>query len=402
MIGFSYTLTWKFAFSDHRSTTGFYSIFWFLLIAISSISFIRTKWYEIFKFLHYSSFWIFLPIFYNHHYVCKPFVLTIIFFLTIDRLLIWFKKLWVVQLDEVITGHDQDLMLIKINTSIKNLTFLSKVFSYLLFKFNNSKFHYQLSNHLFITIPQISLYQSHPFTIASSPASDKEILLLIVKIHKGFTKKLSQYYLDHPNSKLSCLINGPYGNSYEKLPKLLDYQITIDQLTALKTDEPIRFSHDYGSINLDEISTILSKNQQTLKSFPSKTNQLTKLAKEKIILIAGGAGVALIYPMLYHYSLYPHNFNVSFIWVLRNEQTIVEFDDHDNCDSRTVDLWHTSKDGRPIISKLLSDTIDRDYKKIHIISCGPNSLMNDVKNFATNHFKLKGTKINLIIEEFSF
>ncbi|KAH3688737.1 hypothetical protein WICPIJ_000276, partial [Wickerhamomyces pijperi] len=288
MGGFLYTLNWDFAWIDSRSVTGFKSIFWFILIALTSIGFVRTRYYEVFKFVHYLSFFMFLPIFYRHHYVCKPFVTVIVVCLAGDRLVTWWSKLWCFQC-YVDTNVNSELMLIRINTDISELSPVQKLCSYILFKFNSSKFRYNISNHLFITIPQISIIQSHPFTIASSPELDPDHILLIVKIHKGFTSKLSNHANLNPNQPLTCFINGPYGKSFDHLPQIAEEEgVNQDELEPLIHHQKSDLKH-YSALSTDGPSL----HPEAAAAAAAAVNQY-----EKIILIAGGAGISLIYPML--------------------------------------------------------------------------------------------------------
>lgn len=393
MAGFVYTLNWQYAWIDSRSLTGFKSIFWFILIALTSGSFVRTRHYEVFKFVHHLSLFMFLPLFYRHHYVCKPFVAVIVICLAGDRLITWWSKLWCFQCT-VDTKLGNELMLIRINTKIAQMPMPQRIMSYLLCKWNSSRFNHNLSNHLFITIPQISLMQAHPFTIASSPPrppsplsnyDDDDRLLLIVKIHKGFTSKLSQHALSNPDAPLTCFINGPYGNSSEHLPSIAgeDYRTSSSpQIVGLS----------------DEHEPLIKMRSLKHYSVSSVTSLDCYRQVEKIVLIAGGAGVSLVYPMLSHYQDVDR-FDVSFFWILRNKQDVVTFD---NSLQRNLTIWHTSNSGRPNVVGMLNDSLDGNvYDQIHIIGCGPSGLMEETKRFATLKIK-ENHKINLVLEEFTF
>ncbi|KAH3683613.1 hypothetical protein WICPIJ_005420, partial [Wickerhamomyces pijperi] len=162
-------------------------------------------------------------------------------------------------------------------------------------------------------------------------------------------------------------------------------------------------------VNQDELEPLIHHQKSDLKHYSALSTDGPSLHPEaaaavnqyeKIILIAGGAGISLIYPMLSHY----HNidrFDVSFLWILRNEQDIVTFD---TAKSENVHIWHTAINGRPNVVAMLDDTLDLEnnsYDKIHIIGCGPTALMEDVKRFATEKI-IQDQTVNLILEEFTF
>lgn len=70
-------------------------------------------------------------------------------------------------------------------------------------------------SHVFLSIPQLGLAQSHPATIASTPSSHEGKLIFLLKGHKGFTGRLLQAAETSPasNSPWKALIDGPYGHT---------------------------------------------------------------------------------------------------------------------------------------------------------------------------------------------
>lgn len=61
-------------------------------------------------------------------------------------------------------------------------------------------------SHAFITIPRISAWQSHPFTISSVDGME-----FVVKAQQNFTLDLHRLALDTPGIKVRAWIDGPYG-----------------------------------------------------------------------------------------------------------------------------------------------------------------------------------------------
>ncbi len=68
--------------------------------------------------------------------------------------------------------------------------------------------------HLFLWIPKVRLFETHPFTITST-----DPLELVISAHDGFTKDLFNYASKHPDTRLRASMDGPYGT----LPNFAEY-----------------------------------------------------------------------------------------------------------------------------------------------------------------------------------
>ena len=82
--------------------------------------------------------------------------------------------------------------------------------------------------HVFLRVPRLGLFQSHPATIASIPSSHSSDLVFILKGHKGFTDRLlksatSSTTIFPPKTQQNAttsqqayiaLVDGPYGGSH--------------------------------------------------------------------------------------------------------------------------------------------------------------------------------------------
>lgn len=77
---------------------------------------------------------------------------------------------------------------------------------------------WKAGSHVFLKIPKCGILQSHPATIASTPASHDGDLVFLLKSHKGFTSRLfrnaSQSSSSSPAINHLALIDGPYGSSH--------------------------------------------------------------------------------------------------------------------------------------------------------------------------------------------
>ncbi|KXH33982.1 hypothetical protein CSIM01_02317 [Colletotrichum simmondsii] len=73
--------------------------------------------------------------------------------------------------------------------------------------------------HIFLWIPRVHIYENHPFTIVNNGPSGLE---LVMKSHRGFTKAVSKFATGHPRSTAWASVDGPYGvcpnmDNYDKL-----------------------------------------------------------------------------------------------------------------------------------------------------------------------------------------
>jgi ferredoxin-NADP reductase len=132
-------------------------------------------------------------------------------------------------------------------------------------------------------------------------------------------------------------------------------------------------------------------------SYSSSFSSIASSQKEKIILVAGGIGLSLTLPLLRRYQTMPQ-YDLSFIWITRHESLapLVGLDES----QPNVTIWNSTKHGRPVMIQLLFDSLNGEYRTIHIIGCGPTSLMSSVRQFATD--RINHNNVNLVLEEFSF
>jgi len=384
-VAFSYCLSWDYLFNGLKGQTGIIGISFFIIISIASTGLIRRRFYELFYYLHFSSFVLFLPVFYRHHYVCKPFVVFVAGCLIFDRVVRWVSKTWIFQYEINSIDPQDDMIIVSINTNISHLNRYQKVISYMLYKTSNSKFNWELTNHLFINIPSVCAFQSHPFTIANTPDSKNPIL--IIKIHSGFTQKLFQHSKTQKSG--TCFIHGPYGDSAKHFPNItnpdpflelpIPYNIVTHETTPLLPQKKKSYTQITSVSNPSSISSSYSINQ-----------------RQKIILIAGGAGISFTLPLLHVYHNNPI-YDVSFIWIIKNQKPLrqIKFDKRDD-----ILIWCTNISGRPNVTNLIYDTVHTTYEKINIMACGPSSLIHDIQKFTKSEIQ-KGKNLNLVTEMFS-
>ncbi|CAZ81963.1 unnamed protein product [Tuber melanosporum] len=85
-----------------------------------------------------------------------------------------------------------------------------------------TRMRWQAGQHIFIRIPNISLLDNHPFTVASIMSNDTKDgeyndLVLVFKPHKGFTRRVFDISRTHPDVSYRAYLDGPYGGLSRKL-----------------------------------------------------------------------------------------------------------------------------------------------------------------------------------------
>lgn len=79
---------------------------------------------------------------------------------------------------------------------------------------------WKAGQHVFIRIPGISLFDNHPFTVASAaekPEGEINDLVLVFKPQKGFTKRVHTISRKDPDASYRAYLDGPYGGLSRKL-----------------------------------------------------------------------------------------------------------------------------------------------------------------------------------------
>ena len=72
----------------------------------------------------------------------------------------------------------------------------------------------QAGSHVFVWIPGVRTFQTHPFTLVSSSPAE-----FVASGQNGFTKELHQLALRDPKAKRRAAIEGPYGH----VPAVADF-----------------------------------------------------------------------------------------------------------------------------------------------------------------------------------
>lgn len=226
------------------------------------------------------------------------------------------------------------------------------------------------TDHVFITVPSLGrthIFQAHPFTIAS-PApleeQDQYRLDLLIRAQDGFSQELLKKARHH--SSLELRIDGPYGSSHAR----------------------------------DMLET-----------------------SELAIVIAGGSGIAVAWPLVRHLldisrstdtEIAPtfalRRQKVVLIWIVHKTAHLSWIDDQKliKAANNGVDVIippATEASGRPDLEKMIHELVERyevgTRKKVGVVASGPDGMGRVVRNTCATIMK-DGTNVSVAIEKFGW
>ncbi|OAL49572.1 hypothetical protein IQ07DRAFT_568601 [Pyrenochaeta sp. DS3sAY3a] len=335
------------------------------LIYFTSLGSFRQRWYEIFLALHIVLQVAGLVFLWFHHYTSRPYVGISLAIFLIDRLV---YRLWLKSSTHPATLtvlEDEETILLSANWEVSHQTRALAP--------SNMKHGWKPNEHIFISVPALSrkhAIQSHPFTIFSAapsfttPASDPThawfTLLIRAQSEPGFTHTLLRHARLNPQTRIR--LDGPYGSSHA----------------------------------LDILST-----------------------SSTAVLIAGGSGIAVAYPLLYALlcpaalndpeaaaSTVPPKRAVKLLWVTHApdhrlwvpEPKLKELVDWG------LELLippPTSLAGRPDVRGLLEGWVQEGEGRAGVVVSGPDGLVRDVRN-AVAGLVWRGRDVYVQVEKFGW
>jgi ferredoxin-NADP reductase len=218
-------------------------------------------------------------------------------------------------------------------------------------------FAWRPGQHVFLTMLTVRPLESHPFTIASTMAASghgQGTMDIIVRAREGFSKSLYNSIQQSGVAQLRALVHGPYGTM----------------------------------------------------SVPKNAGD-----RRRVILIAGGAGIAFTYPLLEHCKQQnaaarsaglQEPFQVKCLWVI----PFKDFQDWLDGPVDGMDIWITRQQGRPDIPALLETYLDETTMAGHggawIGTCGPDALIRSIRNTVASRHANGHHNLELHIEEFGW
>ncbi|KAI5360952.1 Putative ferric reductase transmembrane component-like domain-containing protein [Septoria linicola] len=218
------------------------------------------------------------------------------------------------------------------------------------------------SHHVFLTVPGIGkkhMWQAHPMTIASAaPGSDSNgqshaWFNLIIRAKGGFSRELLEYarVYDHARVRL----DGPYGSLH-----------ALEMLHA-------------GDV---------------------------------AVIVAGGSGIAVAYPMLWDLLRRnnEHEIRVCLLWVVQDASHVTwigneRLEELKELGCHVIVPPPSRKHGRPNVKALLRDAVDElsadSSDKIGVVVSGPDSMNRDVNNTCARLVS-QGRDVEIAVEKFGW
>ena len=111
-----------------------------------------------------------------------------------------------------------------------------------------STFSWRPAQHCFLRFPSLSVFDNHPFTIASIPqsashghsqnSSEMQTMSFFVRSHAGFTRKLSCYTSNNFDGPMLSWVDGPYGGVSRRIEHEYDTIILVAGGTGITSCLP--------------------------------------------------------------------------------------------------------------------------------------------------------------------
>ncbi|KAF1920926.1 hypothetical protein BDU57DRAFT_509428 [Ampelomyces quisqualis] len=327
------------------------------VIYFTSLGSFRKRWYEVFLAAHVVLQVLGLVFLWFHHYTSRPYVGVSLAIWAVDRMV---YRLWIKKSTHTATlsvMDDGDTVVVSANWDILGKKRLTG---------RNMETGWAPNQHVFISVPELGTIhglQSHPFTIFSAaPSSDSEAkhawltLLIRAQSPTGFSHALLCHA--HTHSTTPIRLDGPYGSSH-----------------AMK----ILFSSSTA------------------------------------ILVAGGSGIAVAYPLLYALlrpsqsdteSASPRKQNVKLLWITHapEHRTWVPENKMKELEDWGLDVLippPTAIAGRPDVSDVLTCWVDENDSSAGVVVSGPEGLVRDVRNVCAGMI-WRGREVNVQVEKFGW
>jgi NAD(P)H-flavin reductase len=357
-----YGLTLGQFLSSLEVTLGLTALTAYQLVYLTSLNSFRQKAYEIFLASHVTLQVIGLLFLYLHTPGSRVYVGIALAIFVIDRLVyrIAVKKTTI----EATVSVMQDDETVKLSAEVTLLPRkgMSKAFG------KSIRYGFRAADHVFASIPSLGwkyTFQAHPLVIASpvpAPSADVAQLDFIVRARERFSLDLLNKARKH--DRLKVRLDGPYGSSLAR-GVLADAEIAI--------------------------------------------------------LVAGGSGIAVAWPLLHYLvelnrsseapgapSFALRTRKVVLVWVVRKRlhvswigQAALDEIEHSNVDVIVPEA--TEDHGRPALESIVGDLVKRygRGKRTGVVASGPTSLTRDVRNICAG-LVWQGRDVHLGIEKFGW
>ncbi|TRX88722.1 hypothetical protein FHL15_010394 [Xylaria flabelliformis] len=321
------------------------------LLYFTSLGSFRERWYELFLASHVLLQIAALLFLWLHFYTSRPYVLASLVIFVLDRIAwrIGLKSTVVTADVEVL--EDGETVLLSANWDLTRVEGQKPLWRSL---GRNILHGWRPADHVFISIPGLggsNALQAHPFTIASAAPSRGNTLAqlnLLIRAYSGFTSELLRHA--RLNSTVSIKIDGPYGSQ--------------DPLNVLR-------------------------------------------ASKSAILIAGGSGVAVVFPLLWDLAItHPGKRQIHFMWIIHSgsQRSWLSADRLDKLRQAGVRITipqPTVEVGRPDVARYISEVAKASLTDISMVVSGPDGLNRTARNACVKEVR-RGMDIELRVEKFGW
>lgn len=192
------------------------------LLYFTSLGSFRQRWYEIFLASHVVLQIVALVFLYLHFHTARPYVLASLAIFLLDRLVWRFGMKTTTMTTDLTVLPDGETIMMSANWDKP-----ASVGSWFSWPRHNIAHGWKPTDHIFLTVPALGrkhAFQAHPFTIASAAPVSKDRtgrdhgqpihcwLNLLIRAQKGFTADLLCYA--HRHHSATVRLDGPYGSSH--------------------------------------------------------------------------------------------------------------------------------------------------------------------------------------------
>lgn len=342
---------------------GFGAFVSYELLYFTSLASFRQRWYELFLASHVFLQVVALVFLWLHFATSRPYVALALGIFLLDRLV------WRLSLKSMLTTadvsilEDGETLILSADWDIPHRTATSRLLTH------NIRNGWRPTDHVFLTVPSLGhshTLQAHPFTIASAappvsswtdPTQDQSRpahawLNLLIRSHAGFTSALLSHARAH--STVQVRLDGPYGSSH-----------ALDVLRASET----------------------------------------------AVLVAGGSGIAVAYPLAEALLLHGDTQQrVRMLWVVHSRahmewipaERLRELVD---AGLELVVPEPTAEAGRPDVAGLVEGWIaegaDGGRREVGVVVSGPDGMNRSVVNVCAEGVG-RGLHVRIAVEKFGW
>ncbi|KAJ8063577.1 hypothetical protein OCU04_007446 [Sclerotinia nivalis] len=361
---------------------GLLALFTYKSLYVTSLASFRQRWYELFLGLHVVLQAAALIILYFHHRGARTYVLWALVIFLVDRLVYRLCAKSIMAEAKVSIFPNNETILLTFHLPKTTSTILSQTLGH------SISSGWKATDHIFLTIPSLGLthaLQAHPFTIASPaphPSTKTSTLTLLIRARSGFSADLLR--AAQLKNTLKCRLDGPYGSSHAR---------------SLLSDSDLA------------------------------------------ILIAGGSGIAVTWPIIHHLlaiseenedtedgRIVKGKRRIVMIWIIHKREHLewVDVGEREDLERRGVEIiipGATMEVGRPDLEGLMEVVVDgvdgrmikrlnnaniktwkhekKSKKGIGVVVSGPDGLNRTINNKCAEFVK-EGRDLQVTVEKFGW